>query len=339
VPMTNVPSVRGPAPPTPARQPWSVRRTSTIDTSWPNGKGTELHMIGRARDLMTCGDVDAPCVVAEDSFIASLTPGREIIQIDTQPAREGVDGLVGAQAGKQLRAAIAGSMAAELERGTPLYLLLDDIAGASLVGIVAWAQWQPDSIPSVSKGPGAEAQRRKMEGVCIGFSSDSPVMGGGEEDRTEHHQIVFPLDNTPDPLAWHVLPTQGGPAARRARRIDVRMEDDKVVVDAHFQDSFTRPDGQRIAVHEYLLHAKIDRQTMLIEEIAADPRVLPFNYCPAAVLHIGRMVGTPVSSLRTNVIRELAREQGCTHLNDMLRSLAEVPQMVAPLVAAKAERA
>jgi hypothetical protein len=51
------------------------------------------------------------------------------------------------------------------------------------------------------------------------------------------------------------------------------------------------------------------------------------------------MVGTPVSSLRTNVIRELAREQGCTHLNDMLRSLAEVPQMVAPLVAAKAERA
>jgi len=109
-------------------------------------------------------------------------------------------------------------------------------------------------------------------------------------------------------------------------------------VDAHFQDSATRPDGQRMAVHEYLLHATIDLKTMLIEEIAADPRVLPFDYCPAAVLNVGRLVGTAVSSLRTTVIRDLAREQGCTHLNDMLRSLAEVPHMLAPLMAARAER-
>jgi len=337
MPMINVPTVRGPAPPTPPRHPWSVRRTSTIDTCWPNGMGTDLQMVGRARDLLTTSDADAPVVVAEDSFTARLTPGRQIIEIDALPPREGLAKLAGAQAGRQLRTAIADSMPSEMERGTPLYLLLDDIAGASLVCLGVWSLWLPDLAVSVSKGPGAEAQREKMRGVCIGFSSDSPVMLGGPEDRIEHPQIVAPLDDVADPLAWHSLPAQDGPAARRARRIDVRIEDDKIVVGAHFQDSATRPDGQRMAVHEYLLHARVDCQTMLIEEIAADPRVLPFDYCPAAVLNIGRLVGTAVSSLRTTVVRNLAREQGCTHLNDMLRSLAEAPHMLAPLMAARAE--
>jgi hypothetical protein len=297
--------------------------------------GTDLSMTGRARDLLTLGDADATRVVAEDSFTARLTPQREIIAIDAQPARAGTERLAGAQAGRQLRAAIADSLASELEHGTPLYLLLDDIAGASLVGVVAWSHWLPDWELSVSKGPGAEAMRQQMTGVCIGFSADSPVIVGGEEDRVEHHRIVSPLDNTPDRLAWHVLPAQEGPAARRARRTDAWIEDDKVVVEAHFQDSCTLPDGRRMAVHEYLLHARIDHRTMLIDEIAADPRVLPFNYCPAAVLNVGRLVGTPVSDLRSTVVKELAREQGCTHLNDMLRSLAEVPHMLAPLTAAQ----
>jgi len=299
--------------------------------------GTDLHMVGRARDLLTTSDADPPVMAAEDRFTARLTPGREIIEIDALPPREGVEKLAGAQAGRQLRTAIADSMPSEMERGTPLYLLLDDIAGASLVCLWAWSQWLPDWDVSVSKGPGAAAQREKMRGVCIGFSSDSPVMLGGPEDRIEHPRMVAPLDNVADPLAWHSLPAQEGPAARRARRIDVRIEDEKIVVEAHFQDSATRPDGQRMAVHEYLLHARVDCQTMLIEEIAADPRVLPFDYCPAAVLNVGRMVGTAVSSLRTTVVRDLARDQGCTHLNDMLRSLAEVPHMLVPLMAARAE--
>ena len=38
---------------TPARRPGSARRTSSIDMVWPDGYGTPLHLVGRARDLVT----------------------------------------------------------------------------------------------------------------------------------------------------------------------------------------------------------------------------------------------------------------------------------------------
>jgi Protein of unknown function (DUF2889). len=297
-------------------------------------------MTGRARDLVTPDANGAACVVGEDSFVADLTPQRQITEIAMEPPRAGAQKLVGARAGSQLRAAIAVAMPLELEQGTPLYLLLDDIAGASLVSIWAWSQWHQKWDLSVTRGPGAAELRRKMEGVCIGFAPDSPVMIGSDNDRIENPRLVEPLDNGADPLAWHIMPpTNGfagdGPVARRARRIDVHVEDEKVVVSSHFQDSSSRPDGQRMAVHEYLLSATVNRHTMLIETIAADPRVLPFAYCPAATLNIGRMIGKPVGDLRKTVVAELAKAEGCTHLNDMLRSLAEVPQMLASLTAAK----
>ena len=37
----------------PARRPGSVRRTSTMLMFWPDGLGTDLHLKGRARDLLT----------------------------------------------------------------------------------------------------------------------------------------------------------------------------------------------------------------------------------------------------------------------------------------------
>jgi hypothetical protein len=295
-------------------------------------------MKGRARDLVTTDTSEAAVVIAEDSFVARLTPQRQITSIATEPPRPGEENLVGARAGSQLRSAISDALALELERGTPLYLLLDDIAGASLVSAWAWSQWRTDWNHSVTKGPEASAQRQKMEGVCIGFSPDSPVMVGTDDDRIENPRIVLPLDSGPDPLAWHLMPApdEAGPVARRARRIDVHIEDGKIVVSAHFQDSATRPDGQRMAVHEYLLSATIDRSSLAIEALEAEPRVLPFAYCPAAILNIGRLLGTPVGDLRRTVVAELARTEGCTHLNDMLRSLAEVPSMLESLTSAMA---
>ena len=39
----------------PARRPGSVRRTSSILMFWPGGAGTDLHLKGRARDLLDPG--------------------------------------------------------------------------------------------------------------------------------------------------------------------------------------------------------------------------------------------------------------------------------------------
>ena len=58
---------------TPARQAGSVRRTSSIDMVWPGGFGTSVHLVGRARDLVTTGAGEA-VVVAEAEMLAVVLP-------------------------------------------------------------------------------------------------------------------------------------------------------------------------------------------------------------------------------------------------------------------------
>jgi hypothetical protein len=66
----------------------------------------------------------------------------------------------------------------------------------------------------------------------------------------------------------------------------------------------------------------------------ATPRVLPFSECPGAVKNISRLIGSSLSDLRQTVLDELPGTLGCTHLNDVLRALAEAPALVNHLRAA-----
>jgi hypothetical protein len=86
-----------------------------------------------------------------------------------------------------------------------------------------------------------------------------------------------------------------------------------------------------MGLHEYLITATADRETMTLRSLDVDPRVLPFGYCPMAVPNTARLIGTPLGDLRQAVLAELPRTLGCTHLNDMLRSLADVPQLAATI--------
>lgn len=36
--------------------PGSARRTSSIDVDWPDGREGPMHMVGRARDILTLAD-------------------------------------------------------------------------------------------------------------------------------------------------------------------------------------------------------------------------------------------------------------------------------------------
>ena len=128
----------------------------------------------------------------------------------------------------------------------------------------------------------------------------------------------------PDPAITHLM-RESLPSSRlgRSRRCVTRW----ILLagmSMHFQDRGINPDGVRFAVHEYTLQATANLDGVLTS-VKAEPRVLPFDTCPAAVLNIARMVGTPLSEFRSTVIRTLPGVLGCTHLNDMMRSLAEVP--------------
>jgi hypothetical protein len=340
-PLEAVPHHTGPAGPTPARRPWSVRRTTTIDTVWPKGLGQEMHMTGHGRDLLTGADPARPQVLVEDEFDAMVSREREIAALATVPPRAGAQSLVGSRAGSQLRSSIAAALPEDTARGSPLHLLLDDVAGASLVAVWAWSQWTTDWHEKLHSAPEAEErepQHHKMIGVCVGFSPQSPVvLEGGPKKQPNCNQPVGELDANGDPFGWHVLARQDGPAARRARRIDVWIEGAVVKAVTQFQDSAPTPDGGRMAVHEYIVEATIDRATMTLTGITADPRILPFPYCPAATLNIHQLVGAPVAELRQRVLAEFPKTKGCTHLNDVMRSLAEVPLLAAELEQAMAK--
>ena len=129
----------------------------------------------------------------------------------------------------------------------------------------------------------------------------------------------------------HVVAADGGSVSmRRARRLDAWF-DGNLHVDAMFQDSATVPGGGRVAVHEYQVRVRAAPDTFEVLALEAQPRVLPFAECPSAVTKVGQLVGTPLGHLREAVLARLKTTEGCTHLNDELRALADVPVLAAHL--------
>ncbi len=297
---------------------------------WPDGWGTRTHIRGRARDLITAPDRSAR-VAAEDVLDAIASPDRTIESIRSYPERPQLPELVGARGGSRLRAALASAVPDERRRGTPLYLLLDDLAGATLIGGFAFTQW-PGEWPAHWQRQRERAFKgRRMEGVCIGFRPGSTALTPeGEPRPVDNTRPVAPLADPTDRAGWHDFHDIADVAMRRARRIDVWLDGD-VHVDAMFQDSTTVPSGGRVAVHEYQVHVRAAADTFELLAIEALPRVLPFGECPSAVTKVGQLVGTPLGDLRDAVLARLKTTEGCTHLNDELRALAEVPALLTHL--------
>ncbi|MDE2618649.1 MAG: DUF2889 domain-containing protein [Sphingomonadales bacterium] len=311
--------INAPHGPTPPRRPGSVRRTMSIDAHWPEGFAAPGHYLGRCRDVRTPAAGGAPEVLAE-AELRVIAAGREIRAITASPAPEGLERLVGLRAGGHLRLGMAEVIPGEKAAGTPLYLLLDDLAGATFVSNWAYTRWHDDWAALMTDGPGSTV----MEGVCIGFrpGADSLFPGGAPRPSTNVTRVA-PLVHPDDPAGWHALPVFPGMTFRRARCIELWREGDAVVVDAMFQDSASAPDGgDRFCVHEYRLGARFGPDGLL-RALDAVPGTLPYASCRAAPVNNAVLIGAPVRDLREVVLDRLKRTGGCTHLNDALRALAE----------------
>ena len=228
-------------------------------------------------------------------------------------------------------------------------VLLDDLAGTTLVAPLAWSRWNPDWLNSsgtaeankdmvsvtVSKMTDEDraARTARMENICIGFASGSSALraDGGNSHRV---QPVVSLVNPEDPDGWHELSKLPPQSFRRARRIDVWIDEedsDIIHIDAMFQDSAGDPKVGRVAIHEYAYFGTASWSTGLLTSIGADPRILPFLECPNAPANLQWLVGTPIVEMRQTVLDKLGRTNGCTHLNDACRALAEVPVLASTL--------
>jgi hypothetical protein len=311
---------------TPARQPGSVRRTSSIDMVWPGGFGTPLHLVGHARDLITTVAGDA-VVVERAQMRATIGDDRRVEAIETVPERIGIEGLVGAQGGGYLRVAIDRVLPGERQAATPLYLLLDDMAGTSLIAGFAWMRHRPPDAPPRERP--TELGVRKGRIICSGLrpggSAHVAFSSGEHGGHAMRHAGPLVVDG--DTLAWHEFPERPVVCVRRQRRVDVIPDGDELMVDAFFRDSSWEPDGTEMVLHEYTVSARVDAATLTLAAVAARPHVLPFPECQWAPEHVTLLLGKPVQTFRTDVQTTLMELQACTHLNDMLRCLAEVPAL------------
>lgn len=288
-------------------------------------------MIGRGRDLLTPLS-GAPLELASAGYRITASPAREIVGLEERPRHARAQELIGIRAGRASRAALNEAMG-DIE-GTLLFQLLDDFAGASLVADWIWSRWMADWHERARRDTGVK-RPAKMVDICIGFAAGaSSLLASGDPDtENSSSTAVGELEHPEDRFGWHVMPLQQGPQMRRARRIDLWREGMMLKVDAGFQDSGTTPAGGRVALHEYRVYAEIDADSGTLVSLQAQPLVLPFAECPGASVTATRMIGQKIADFRTAVVATLPSTLGCTHLNDVLRALADVPVLAAQLPA------
>lgn len=310
---------------TPLRLPGSVRRTSTIDALRPDGLTGPLHLIGHSRDLVTGTDSLSTVVgIAALEVDIDFFNRRTVTALRSNPTDSRLQQLVEASAASGFRARAAEAVPDQLENGSLLYLLLDDVPVSALVSGHAVVS---GGVQSASGRTGYTP----TADLCSGWRTGGTIMleiqkSGSAPNVTgpETPDIV----NPDDPLGWHELATLPPHAMRRARRLDVVMDGSDIVLDSHFRDSHVDADGQEQTIHEYNVSVWVDPESLRVLEVAATAHVLPWVECPHATQSAEMLVGRSVSELRTFVRANMTGIDTCTHLNDQYRSLTDLTALI-----------
>lgn len=325
--ITAVAGPQRPADPSPDRAPGSVRRTSSIDTVRPHGLHDAAVMTGQARDIVTDDDGRARVVDTASAHLDVAAPGRELLAITTEPDDPAFQALLGAMVGPGFRGKLHATVPYADAAATPLLMLLDDMPGAALVSGYALL---------VAGETGHEVHDAFLDAqidLCAGWANDAAMMHlirATGRNAVNEATVVPPLQRAGDADAWHAIGPLGPTGMRRVRRTDVLPADadGNHRVDAWFRDTHFADDGVERAVHEYCIDAVVDGSTRTVLSIAADARVLPWMECPQALASAQRLVGRPLADLRQWVRNELVGTSTCTHLNDVLRNLADVDRLL-----------
>jgi Protein of unknown function (DUF2889) len=306
---------RDPVTADPPRLPGSVRRTTNIDQR----RGDALGLVACGRDLRTAAD-GTTTVLDQVRLRAGLDPGGAITAIESDPPEPALANLVGANNQRGFRARVDEVLPDHRDAATVLHQLLDDVPMAALINGYGWTRELGDDfdLPTESSD--------RLRDRCAGWINDGVMLGALDETG------IFPiplgpdapdLDDADDPLAWHDMEPLVPRSVRRRRRLDL-IDGDPLTVDVHFRDSHLAVDAPEDILHEYTLQATIDPATLVVLSCEAQARTLPWPECPNALASASRISGEPVADLRVKVHRDFRGITTCTHLNDVLRSLAGV---------------
>lgn len=319
----------GPARSTPARRPGSVRRTTTHETTRPEGIEGPVWLVARGRDLLT--DATGTAVVLDEATVEITAPFRDgvLARITVAPALPRVETLVGRSAYAGFRRAIDELLPGERASGSVRYQLIDDLSTALMLsGRVLRAE-------GVGFGERPEGHKPPID-MCAGWIAEGVAVDG----YSELGPPLFPaldapaIDPDDDPLGWHAHDELPPHSTRRRRRLDLWHEAELVQFDCFFRDSHVDRDGLETVVHEYTVRGAVEPITLEVVSCDAEWGDLPFPECPAAAASAGRIVGEPVEGLRRKVLKTMVGPSTCTHLNDQLRSLEDVGPLTRKLEAA-----
>jgi hypothetical protein len=324
----------------PPRRPSSIRRTTTIDSIRSDALSTSVDLDIRGRDLFTAADGTIIELAAERAELN--IDSRTVTTISAVPALGSLEGVIGSSVGNRFRARLA-KAAPELASTRPLLAqLLDDVVGSCLVnGYALQRAGIFDTLP-VKVEPSHVA---KVTDVCAGWASDATILNtvraAGEIPTPFGPAAPVVVDLSDDPFAWHATEPLVAHGMRRLRRLDVYALDvdgasggdagDQHGFDVHFRDSHVDEDGNETVLHEYTVAGSVDVASGTISTIEAKAKVLPWVECPGAIGSERRLLGRQLMELRDMVLAELVGTTTCTHLNDTLRSLAGLDELMSQL--------
>jgi hypothetical protein len=317
-----IPGPRWPVEGTPRRREGSIRRTTSVDGAW-TAEGA-LVLTAHGRDLLTA-EGGQPAALVEQGVRVETGPDMVVRSLVATPPLADLTPLEGLALRGSLRKALSTLPGLEADRANLLFMLLDDIVATSLISGYARQR-------AIAPGGPSAAYVDHMADICAGWTNAGQMVTISR--KTGYVPLVIgpssrSLDDPRDPLAWHDLAEPVTGTVRRRRRTDlVPSADGFVRVDAMFRDVYGEPDGTQSVLHEYSVVATVDRDSGCMTSVVADPRVLPATECPSAASSAALMVGAPVADLRALVRRDLRGTGTCTHLNDLLRSLADVPVLL-----------
>ncbi len=299
----------------------------SIDIGPRRGFSAALEMTGLARDIRTGDGADAGVTVLADASVeAGFDMARRLVSLETTPAAPWVRDLIGARAGGGFRRHLDDVVPAA-EAGSLLRQVLDDMPAAALISGYAWMRLarREGHDPSTLTPPDI---LDRMTDLCSGWRAGGAAVSSIET----HHGMPIqdcppaPVDDS-DPQGWHEIGPLARDWMRRRRCLDVTVDGaGGFSLWAMFRDTVGEEEGAEVVLHEYAVTAS--GTGGVLGAIAAEPRVLPFPECPAAALAVGDLVGCDLAGLSRSVPDRLAGIRSCTHLNDLLRALGGVADLV-----------
>lgn len=314
---------RSPLSGTPKRVAGSIRRTTSVDGEWTS---TGLRLVASGRDLVS-GEDGLPARIAEQTVTTETGADMTITSLDATPPAAGLDPLVGVALRSRLRRTLSTMPTPDDGRPNLVGTLLDEMVAAALISGYARQRTLDAEVP-------AGAFVDHMTDVCAGWGALAQMATTARSTGRVPlviGPVAAPVTEPDDPLAWHALAAPAPGTVRRQRRTDIVPAADGLTarITAWFRDSHHEPDGTPSVLHEYSLSASVEMASGRLVSVQADPRVLPAAECPSAAASASLMTGEPLADLRRLVRQEMRGPGTCTHLNDMLRSLADVPGLLA----------